>query len=72
MIKLRIHEILKEKRLTKYWLQKQSGISYQNLSKIINNETTSIHFENIEKLCHALHCSPNDLFKISSEEANEK
>ena len=68
MIELRVLEILTERQLTKYWLQKHSGISYQNISKMVNNETTSIHFENIEKLCRALECTPNDIFKITATE----
>ena len=41
MIELRVLEILTERQLTKYWLQKHSGISYQNISKMVNNETTA-------------------------------
>ena len=71
MIELRVLEILTERQLTKYWLQKHSGISYQNISKMVNNETTSIHFENIEKLCRALECTPNDIFKITATETEK-
>lgn len=71
MIELRILEILTEKQLTKYWLTKHSGISYQNIVKMVNNETTSIHFENIEKLCRALNCTPNDIFKITPTKAKK-
>lgn len=71
MIELRVLEILTERQLTKYWLQKHSGISYQNISKMVNNETTSIHFENIEKLCRALECTPNNIFKITPTETEK-
>lgn len=37
---------------------------YQNVSAMMNNETTGIKFETIEKLCKILECTPNDLFKF--------
>ena len=51
MIKLRVKDLLEENNKTKYWLYKQMGMSYQNFSKMINNETKSIRYENIETLC---------------------
>ena len=62
IVKLRVKEILEEKGKTKYWLYIQLGLSYQNFSRMINNETSSIKFENLEALCDILECTPNDLF----------
>ncbi len=67
MIKLRVKRLLEENGKTKYWLYKQLGMSYQNFSKMINNETKSIRYENIETLCILFKCSPNDLFEITDE-----
>ncbi len=67
MIRLRVLDILEERNLTKYWLDKKMELSYQNLNKMLNNETQSIRFENIEKLCRALECSPNDIFEITPD-----
>ena len=64
MIRLRVLDILEERNLTKYWLYKQIELSYHNFNKIMNNETQSIRFENIEKLCRILECTPNDLFEF--------
>lgn len=58
----RILEILKEKNKSKYWLYIQLGLSYQNFNRIVNNQTTSIKFENLKALCDILECTPNDLF----------
>ena len=52
------------KRQTKYWLIKNMEGSYQSISHMMNNETTGIKFETIEKLCKLLECTPNDLFKL--------
>ena len=60
---MRILDILKEQNKTKYWLYIRLGLSYQNFSKLINNQTTSIKFENLKALCEILECKPNDLFE---------
>ena len=64
MVKLRVLELLQQQGRTKYWLYKQLGMSYQNFSKMVNNETQSIKLERIETLCQLLNCTPNDLFQI--------
>lgn len=63
MVRLRVLEILKEQQHTKYWLYKQMDMSYQNLSRLLNNETSSIRFENLDKLSTILNCSVGDLFE---------
>ena len=68
MIRLDVLRILQEQGKTKYWLYKQLGMSYQNFSKMVNNETKSIRYENIETMCLLLNCTPNDLFVITEEE----
>ena len=65
IIKLKVKEILEEQGKTKYWLYKQLGMSYQNFSKMINNQTKSIQYSNIEIMCQLLNCTPNDLFEIT-------
>lgn len=67
MIKLNVLELLEKKGKTKYWLYKQLGMSYQNFSKMVNNETKSIRYENIETICLLLDCTPNELFEITEE-----
>lgn len=67
MIKLRAKELLEENGKTKYWLYKQLGMSYQNFSRMINNETKSIRYENIETMCLLFNCTPNDLFEITDK-----
>ena len=67
MVKLKVLELLEKNGRTKYWLYKQLGMSYQNFSKMINNETKSIRYENIETICLLLNCTPNDLFEITTE-----
>ena len=62
-LKLRVLEILQEKGKTKYWLNKQLGLSFQNFNNLVYNRTKSIKFEIMEALCDILECTPNDLFE---------
>ena len=67
MIKLDVLNLLEKNGKTKYWLYKQLGMSYQNFSRMINNETKSIQYENIDALCQIFNCTPNELFKMPDE-----
>ena len=67
MIRLNVLKLLEKQRKTKYWLYKQLGMSYQNFSRMVNNETKSIRYENIETMCLILNCTPNDLFEITED-----
>ena len=67
MIKLNVLEILEKKGKTKYWLYKQLGMSYQNFNRMVNNQTKSIRYENIEAICLLLDCTPDELFTITDD-----
>jgi len=64
---IRAQELLEKKGKTKYWLYKQLGMSYQNFSRMINNQTKSIRHENIETRCLLLECTPNELFEMTED-----
>ena len=64
---LNVLQLLQERGRTKYWLYKQLGMSYQNFNRMVNNETKSIRYENIEVLCQLLECTPNELFTFTDE-----
>lgn len=72
MIRLRVLDLLKENGRTKYWLYIQLGMSYQNFNKMVNNQTKSIQYENIEALCNIFKCSPNELFEEVADESPDK
>ena len=58
MVTLDVLSLLEKKGKTKYWLYHQLGMSYQNFSRMVNNETKSIRYENIEALCQIFECTP--------------
>lgn len=68
MIKLNVLPLLEAQGKSKYWLYKQLGMSYQNFSRMVNNQTKSIRYDNIEALCLLLNCTPNELFLMNLEE----
>ena len=72
MVRLRVPDILKEQNHSKYWLYKQMELSYQNFNRMVQNETSSIKFENLEKLCSILNCSIGDLFEITNNTTTDK
>ena len=67
MLKLNVIKLLENQGKTKYWLYKQMGMSYQNFTKMINNETKSIRYENIETLCYILDCKLDELLIFEDE-----
>ena len=71
MVKLNVMALLEKRGKTKYWLYIQLGMSYQNFSRMVNNETSSIKLERIETLCQLLECTPNELFLIEWDKAEK-
>ncbi len=69
MVRLQVISLLEAKGKSKYWLYKQLGMSYQNFSRMIQNETKSIKYDRIEALCQILECTPNELFQLDLEES---
>ena len=67
MIRLMALELLEKQGKTRYCLYKQLGMSYQNFSRMVNNQTRSIQYENIETMCRLLDCTPNELLKITDD-----
>lgn len=61
LIYVRIKEILKEEKKSKYWFVKQMEGGYQALSHLMDNETSGIHFDTLEKMCEILDCEPGDI-----------
>lgn len=61
MIYVRINDVLKQKKKTKYWFVKNMEGSYQSLSNLMNNETAGIKFDTLDKICKILDCEPGDI-----------
>lgn len=72
MVRLRVTELLEERNLTKYWLWKRLGMSYDNYNKMIKNETHSIRYDVIDSLMKILDCKLEDLFEITADDEKNK
>ena len=57
-----LHDVCGEKVLI------AEGIENVNFSKMINNETKSIRYENIEAMCLLFDCTPNELFEFCDKD----
>ncbi len=64
-MKLKLKELLEQQNKSVYWLKHETNISHATIYKMVNNETTMISFDNIEKICMALNCTPNDVFELT-------
>jgi len=62
MVYLNIEALLKEKGKSKYWLVQELGTNYTVINRMIANDTSSMRFDTMEKLCKLFECTPNDLF----------
>lgn len=68
MIKIKIDEILEKQNKSRYWLSKQIGMTQNNLANLCNNKTTSIKFNNLEKICDVLNCRIEDILEIDKHD----
>lgn len=64
MIRLTLDKMLEKHGKSKYWVYKQLGMSSQNFDRMLNNETKSIRYDNLEALCIMFKCAPNDLLEF--------
>ena len=72
MLKLNALELLKKRGKTKYWLYKQMGMSYQNFTRMINNQTKSIKYDNLEAMCYIFECRLDELLVFTDDEFENK
>jgi len=67
VLRLNILALLEKHQKSKYWLWKQLGMSYQGFNSMLQNQTTSISYRNIEALCVIFDVTPNELFEYDFE-----
>jgi putative transcriptional regulator len=67
MVHLRIKELLNEQKKTKYWFIKHMEGSYRSLSNMMDNKTTSIRFDTIDKLCDIFDCEVGEIIERTKD-----
>lgn len=61
MIQIQVNELLKKQKKSKYWFVKNMEGGYQSLSRMMNNETNSIRFATLEKMCDLFDCEIGEI-----------
>ena len=63
MVRLRLFQLLKRRKMTRYRLAKVSGLSLPHLYRLArpDGQFTRLEATTIDKLCAALRCKPGDL-----------
>lgn len=68
MIKNRLSIVMGIKKIEKRDITRITGIERHKLNRIYKDEVASISFDTLNKLCYALDCTPNDLFRYIPDE----
>lgn len=68
---MRLSKLLNEKKMSKYRLEKESGLTHSALRYIFNEVNCDVHFSTIVKVCMSLDISlqeffDDDLFKLDN------
>lgn len=71
MVRLRILDILQEQGKTRYWLNKRMEMHYVSFKKMIENDTSSIRFETLDKLSTLLNVPIGDLFEKTTDDSDD-
>jgi len=59
---LRLSKYLKEKNMSKYRLEKETGLTHSALRYIFNEVNVDVKLSTISKVCHALDITLADFF----------
>ena len=63
-MKVILQDTLKKKGISQYKLAKLTGIAASTINKLCNNQTTSIDFNTLQKICITLDCEPSDVLEL--------
>ena len=71
-MKLSIKNKMDSLGITRYQMTQLIDITYPTINNMYFGESTSIKLEILEKLCKALHCTPNEILVSEDPELNEQ
>lgn len=72
MIVNKFSELLHTKKMDKRDVVKLTGLDSHTVLKLYRGITQGIDFKTLDKLCFALDCTPNDLFKYIPDDIADK
>ncbi len=71
MIKLKLAEMLEQRKMSAYALHIKSGLHQSVISKIKRNMSKALQLDVLDTLCEALECSPCDLIVRENPNATQ-
>ncbi len=72
MIKNRFSILLGQKRMDRREIVKLTGLDRHTVANLYFDKTRGIDFATLDKLCFALDCTPNDLFRYIPDDLPDK
>jgi DNA-binding Xre family transcriptional regulator len=63
MLRFALRRILFEREIRQIDLCKETGLSTMYLTRVVNNKTTTIELDKLEKICDALKIGYDELFE---------
>jgi putative transcriptional regulator len=67
-IRIKLDQLLLDRRLTLTELADRIGITLANLSVLKTNKARAIRFSTLEALCRELNCQPGELLEWTADE----
>ena len=71
-IRIKIDQLLLDRRMTLTELAERVGITIVNLSILKTGKARAIRFSTLEAICEALACQPGDILRFEPERAARK
>lgn len=68
IIKLKLHLLMAQSRMTQKELIAQSGMSSATISNLYNEKIKRLDFDTLEKLCKIFNCKVEDLIEYIPDE----
>jgi putative transcriptional regulator len=69
-IRIKLDQLLLDRRLTLTELADRIGITLANLSVLKTNKARAIRFSTLEALCRELNCQPGELLEWTADESD--
>lgn len=65
MVKINLHRLLADRKMTQSELAERTGIRPSTICDMYNNTCSFLKIDNIDKICSALECTIQELISLS-------
>lgn len=66
-IRLRLDDLLRERKMTRYRLSQLAGVQYQTMDRYYKNQVTRYDRDFLLRVCKALDCGVEDVIEIKKD-----